>query len=65
MLVHVMVKEVGVSLVDAVKMITKVPAKILGLNSKGTLAKGMDADIVVFDEDVIISDVFIMGIKIL
>lgn len=64
-LVRVMVKEVGVDIVDAVKMITKVPAKILGLNSKGTLAKGMDADIVVFDEDVIISDVFIMGIKIL
>ena len=64
-LVHVMVKEVGVSLVDVVKMITKVPAKILGLNSKGKLAKGMDADIVVFDEDVIVSDVFVMGIKIL
>ena len=63
-LVHVMVKEVGVDIVDAVKMITKVPAKILGLNSKGKLAKGMDADIVVFDEDVIVSDVFIMGIKI-
>ena len=64
-LVHVMVKEVGVDIVDAVKMITKVPAKILGLNSKGKLAKGMDADIVVFDEDVIVSDVFVMGIKIL
>jgi len=25
----------------------------------------MDADIVVFDEDVIVSDVFVMGIKIL
>jgi len=64
-LVRVMVKEVGVDIVDAVKMITKVPAKILGLNSKGKLAKGMDADIVVFDEDVIVSDVFVMGIKIL
>lgn len=60
MLVRVMVKEVGIRIEDAVKMITMVPAEILRLN-KGTLATSMDADIVVFDDDVQMQDVFVMG----
>lgn len=59
-LVRVMMKEVGVSLVDAVKMITEVPAKIMGLN-KGCLTQGKDADIVVFDDNINICNVFVMG----
>ncbi len=61
-LVRVMTKDVGVSLVDAVKMITYVPAQIMGLN-KGELAKGMDADIIVFDDDINIESAFVMGEK--
>ena len=60
-LVRVAVKEAGISLVDAVKMITKVPADIMNLATKGALARGMDADIVVFDEDIQIQNVFAMG----
>eukprot|EP00516_Mucochytrium_quahogii_P003790 CAMPEP_0203751076 /NCGR_PEP_ID=MMETSP0098-20131031/5209_1 /ASSEMBLY_ACC=CAM_ASM_000208 /TAXON_ID=96639 /ORGANISM=" , Strain NY0313808BC1" /LENGTH=605 /DNA_ID=CAMNT_0050640641 /DNA_START=389 /DNA_END=2203 /DNA_ORIENTATION=+ len=30
---------------------TRIPAKLLGLENKGTLAEGMDADIVVYDPD--------------
>ena len=60
-LVRVMTQEVGVSMVQAVKMLTKVPAEIMKLDSKGTLGPGMDADIVVFDEDITIHDVFVMG----
>lgn len=59
-LVRVLVKEVGVSMVEAVKMITKVPAEIMGLN-KGSLTVGKDADIIVFDEDINVSNVFVMG----
>jgi len=59
-LVRVLVKEVGVSMVEAVKMITKVPAEIMELN-KGSLTVGKDADIIVFDEDINVSNVFVMG----
>lgn len=60
LLVRTMVKNVGVPIVEAVKMITTVPANILKLN-KGTLATGFDADIVVFDEDIRIKNVFVNG----
>jgi len=59
-LVRVMTQDVGVSICDAVKMITKVPAEILGIN-KGELKKGKDADIVVFDDNININKVLIMG----
>lgn len=48
MLVRVMVKAVGLSVTEAVKMLTKTPAEIMTLN-KGRLKPGLDADIVVFD----------------
>ena len=59
-LIRVMTKEAGISLTEAVKMLTEVPAKFMGLN-KGALEAGKDADIVVFDEDIQIRDVFVMG----
>lgn len=61
-LVRVIVNEVGLPICEAVKMITFVPAKIMGLN-KGSLENGFDADIIVFDEEINISDVFVMGEK--
>ena len=60
MLICVMIKEVGVPVVDAVKMMTKVPAEIMKLN-KGSLAAGKDADIVVFDDEIQVCNVFVMG----
>ena len=59
-LVRVMVKDVGVPVAEGVKMITKVPAEILNLN-KGVIKSGYDADIVVFDDDININKVFVMG----
>ncbi len=59
-LVRVMINEVDIPLIDAVKMITVVPAKIMNLN-KGELISGKDADIVVFDNDINIENVFVMG----
>ena len=63
-LVRVAVKKADIPLTDAVKMMTEVPAKIMGLANKGTLAVGKDADMVVFDEDVNVRGVFAMGEKI-
>ena len=61
-LVRTMVKLAGVSLADAVKMASEVPAKILKIsNRKGRLKSGMDADIVLFDPDINIKAVFVGG----
>lgn len=44
---------IEISLVEAVRMMTETPARILGVSSKkGRLLSGMDADIVVFDEKI-------------
>ena len=59
-LVRVMVKDCGYDVPLAVKMITQIPAKILGIN-KGEIAVGKDADIVAFDDDINIVKVFIAG----
>ena len=61
-LLRVAVKEAGISLLDAVRMLTKTPADIMNLATKGSLARGMDADFVIFDEDISIRDVFAKGV---
>jgi len=43
--------EKKISLVDAVRKMTSMPAGVLGLKEKGTLLAGRDADILVFDLD--------------
>lgn len=60
-LIRVVTKEAGIPLCEAVRMITQTPACVMGLNNKGRLACGYDADICVFDEDVNISAVFVNG----
>lgn len=60
-LVRVAVKEAGISLIDAVKMITETPAKIMGISHKGSLRSGTDADIVIFDDNIEIKNVFAKG----
>lgn len=43
----------GVSVGDAVRMMSATPARIIGLSDrKGELVNGMDADIILFDDDV-------------
>ena len=64
-LLRVAIKEAGISLLDAVKMLTKTPAEIMGLPHKGAIAPRMDADIVVFDEDIRIRQVFAKGVPVL
>ena len=62
-LVRTLVYGCGVSVPTAVKMLTEVPAKILGIN-KGALVAGKDGDIIVFDDEISVSDVFVGGVKI-
>ena len=59
-LVRVVTEEAGIPLTDAIKMITETPAEIMGLN-KGRLEPGRDADIVVFNENIEVKKVFVMG----
>ncbi len=60
-LVRVAVKDAGIPLTDAIKMITLTPATIMGLTSKGRIAPGADADLAVFDDEIRIKHVFAKG----
>jgi N-acetylglucosamine-6-phosphate deacetylase len=61
-LVRTMINMGEVPLVDAVKMITATPARIMKLNDKiGSLKKGMDADILIFNQDIEMQSIFIKG----
>lgn len=61
-LVRTMVSIAGVSLIDAVKMMTATPARILGVSDKkGELAVGKDADIIIFDSNINIAMTMIKG----
>lgn len=61
-LVRNMVNMADVPLIDAVKMMTSTPARIIGVSDrKGSLAKGKDADLVIFDEKIRIETTIIKG----
>ncbi len=60
-LIRFCVKDVGIDLCEAVKMMTVNPAKVLGLESKGKIAVGYDADLVIFDENIQVERVFVQG----
>ena len=62
-LVRVLTENCGYDLPTAIKMMCETPARIMGLN-KGDLRNGSDADIVVFDEKINISSVFVGGKKV-
>jgi len=60
-LVRVCVQKTGIPLEDAVYMATAVPARIMGLDRKGQLQEGYDADLVMLDEQLQVKNVFIGG----
>ena len=61
-LVRTMITLAEVPLADEVMMMTSTPARILGIqDSKGSLAEGLDADIVIFDENINIHKTIISG----
>lgn len=64
-LVRVMVHEAGLPLHEAVDMITKNPAKLLRIDHKtGSIAEGKSADLVVFDKDIQIQQVYVEGVRV-
>lgn len=61
-LVRTMVNIADVPLVDAVKMMTLTPARILHIDQKkGSIEKGKDADLVIFDNHINVSHTIIEG----
>ena len=52
-LIKTMINVAEVPLLDAVKMLTATPARIMKIDQHtGTIRKGMDADIVIFNKDI-------------
>jgi N-acetylglucosamine-6-phosphate deacetylase len=61
-LVRNMINMAGVSLEEAVRMISKTPARIMGIDDrKGTLTIGKDADVLVFDQEINIQHTIVGG----
>lgn len=60
-LVRVMHKEAGVDIVNAVKMMTEIPARVAGVKHIGKLCEGYDADIVLFNDNIEIQKVLLKG----
>jgi N-acetylglucosamine-6-phosphate deacetylase len=61
-LVRVMRDMGGVPLTDVIRMMTHTPARIMKLDDRiGRLAPGMDADIVIFDEQIQVSRTILKG----
>jgi N-acetylglucosamine-6-phosphate deacetylase len=61
-LVRTMIHMAGVSLSDAIRMITQTPATIMNIGDrKGSLTAGKDADIVIFDENISIHTTMVKG----
>jgi N-acetylglucosamine-6-phosphate deacetylase len=47
----------GINIADAVKMLTETPARVMNISNKGSLKKGYDADIIIFDDNINIKKV--------
>lgn len=61
-LVRNMITMADVPLLDAVRMASTTPARIMGVHDrKGSLAKGKDADIVIFDENINVGMTMVEG----
>jgi N-acetylglucosamine-6-phosphate deacetylase len=61
-LVRTMISKADVPLIEAIKMITSTPARILNVaDKKGSLEPGKDADIVIFDEAINIETTIVKG----
>ncbi|MDB5016115.1 MAG: N-acetylglucosamine 6-phosphate deacetylase [Mucilaginibacter sp.] len=61
-LVRTMVKMADIPLIEAIRMISMTPAKIIGVaDKKGSLVAGKDADVVIFNGDIEIDTTVIKG----
>ena len=61
-LVRTMIETANVPLVEAVRMMTLTPARIMKIDKhKGSIAEGKDADMVIFDNDINIKTAIVKG----
>jgi N-acetylglucosamine-6-phosphate deacetylase len=61
-LIRTMVKQAGIPLVDAIRMTSETPARIMGIiGRKGSITIGKDADLIFFDEDIDIQTTIVGG----
>jgi len=61
-LVRVLMQEVNLSLVQAIRAVSYLPASFMGLDAEtGSIAVGKRADLVLFDKDIQIQRVFVSG----
>ena len=64
-LVRTVHKKAGIPLTDTIKMITATPAKIIGVSdTKGSIKKGYDADIVVFNDNIEVQTTIVGGLAV-
>ncbi len=64
-LVKTMLELAEVPLVETIQMITDTPARIMGIDrQKGTFARGKDADVVIFNQQIEIQQTFVKGISV-
>jgi N-acetylglucosamine-6-phosphate deacetylase len=57
-----MIQLAEVPLIEAVRMASETPARILGIDTKkGTIALGKDADLVIFDQEINVRTTIING----
>ena len=61
-LVRTMLHVAGTPLPETIQMITSTPARIMGIDrTKGSLSKGKDADVVIFDNDINVKMTMVNG----
>lgn len=61
-LVRTMLQQADVSILEAVKMISQTPARIMGIDrKKGAIQEGMDADLLLFDSNIHVSMTMVEG----
>lgn len=60
-LVRTMVQQADVPLIEAIKMATATPARIMNLPNKGAVVVGKDADLIIFDDNISIEMTMVNG----
>ena len=61
-LVRTMIQMADIPLIDAVRMITATPARIMGVDkNKGSVVAGKDADVVIFDDNIHVKMTIVQG----
>lgn len=60
-LVRTMIQQADVPLIEAIKMATATPARIMNLPNKGAVVVGKDADLIIFDDNITIEMTMVNG----